>query len=138
VRISGGRSLAFGAWLALVLAACGGTAQDLGRAERHYRRAEFPKALALLRLVGDELDQLPEDQRARYFYLRGMSDYRIAASLGEGELRTSFRAHARQHLVDARGALRAAPNALGPDEQGVLYRTLLELSTKKENADLPE
>lgn len=144
VRFSSGRRRVLAAGAALVVGiGCGGTAQDLARAERHYRRAEFPRALALLRVVGDELDELPEDQRARYHYLRGMSDYRIAASFPDGDLRAAFRDNARTHLVDARSALRITKDALGPDEQAVLYRTLLELSAgageaRNENADLPE
>ncbi|HTJ85125.1 MAG TPA: hypothetical protein VL400_25590, partial [Polyangiaceae bacterium] len=104
----------------------------------HYQANEFPAALALLRLLGEDRDALSPTEQAEFAYLRGMTDLRIASTLPDtraGE-RASFRGCARDWL-----GIAVAPNAsarspggtatappLTPDELGRAREALADLA----------
>jgi hypothetical protein len=81
------------------------TYQDaLHRGQRYYDENEFEKALALWRALEDDMDSLEEKDRARYAYLRGMTDYRLG-----------FRPHARHWLAIAKALEEVHPGGLPED-----------------------
>jgi hypothetical protein len=52
--------------------------EELNRAQRHFHNNEYEQALAIFRALESDIDSLPPPDRARYAYLRGMSDYRMS------------------------------------------------------------
>lgn len=100
------RSCAAGflALCALGLAGSGGCAtysKDMERVRTHYTRSEFPAALALLRVLGDDQALLSKKERVQYAYLRGMTDFRLGASAVKVEDRVALRRAARYWLERA-------------------------------------
>ncbi len=61
------------------LTGCATYKQDLERAEKHYADNQFEPALALFRVLEEDLDSLDPGDQARYAYLRGMTDFRLGA-----------------------------------------------------------
>lgn len=112
--------------LIVVLAGCATYAKDLDRAQRHYDDNEFAKALAVLRVLGEDEAALGEADRVRFAYLRGMTDYRLA-SLSAATERTqdaTFRGCARDWLAIAARGMKKHPQALSADEQARAARAL--------------
>jgi hypothetical protein len=83
------------------LYACATYSQDLNRGHRHYAANEYEQALAIWRVMEPDIDSLSPQDRARYAYLRGMTDYRL-----------SFRSDARHWLALARAYDQATPGGL--------------------------
>lgn len=123
---------------ALVLAslfALGGCAtykQDLERAEKHYSENRYDNALALFRVLEPDIDSLTPGDQARYAYLRGMTDFRLAAlaSAGSGaaDPRKMFRMNARHWLAVAAATEKVTPGGLTPEERGRMDEALGELN----------
>jgi hypothetical protein len=93
---------AFVTVVALILApGCATSSQDLGRARHHYDAHEFAKALAVLRVLGEDEDALGDAERAQYAYLRGMTDLRLADTVSRSDprLRQALRRCARDWLM---------------------------------------
>jgi hypothetical protein len=114
------------ALLIVALAGCATYVQDLDRAQRHYQANEFAKALAVLRLLGEDEEALGEADRVRFAYLRGMTDYRLA-SLTSAANRTqsaSFRSCARDWLRLAVSGMKTYPQALSANEQARAMQAL--------------
>jgi hypothetical protein len=83
------------------LNACATYSQDLNRGHRHFGANEYEQALAIWRVMEPDVDSLSAQDRARYAYLRGMTDYRL-----------SFRSDARHWLALARAYDQANPGGL--------------------------
>jgi hypothetical protein len=83
------------------LYACATYSQDLNRGHRHFAANEYEHALAIWRVMEPDIDSLSAQDRARYSYLRGMTDYRL-----------SFRSDARHWLALARAYEQANPGGL--------------------------
>jgi hypothetical protein len=83
------------------LYACATYSQDLNRGHRHFAANEYEHALAIWRAMEPDIDSLSAQDRARYSYLRGMTDYRL-----------SFRSDARHWLALARAYEQATPGGL--------------------------
>jgi hypothetical protein len=66
-----------GALLFLVLTGCGAALSDLGRAEHDYEDARYEAALEWLEDLENHATAFDEPNRVRYFYLRGMTEYRL-------------------------------------------------------------
>jgi hypothetical protein len=79
------------ALLSLALTSCVTYSEELNRGQRHFHNNEYERALSIFRALESDVDSLPPPDRARYAYLRGMSDYRM-----------SLRADARHWLGLAR------------------------------------
>ena len=114
--------------LAVAAAACGGFSSDLDRAEDAYREARYEDALVWL---GDleRRGPMPSDQilRAKYYYLRGMTAYR----LGERSDALYFLAVAKE-LAGTR-----SESVLGTGGSRTLDRTLGELASSSRSVSLP-
>jgi hypothetical protein len=88
--------------LALLFAfGCVTYAEDLNRGQRHFEGSEYERALAIFRILEKDMDSLSPTDRARYAYLRGMTDYRM-----------SYRSDARHWLGLARALEQTTPGGL--------------------------
>ena len=90
-------------WLLLValgFGACTTYREDLNRGQRLYEQNEFERSLAIWRSLDEDFDSLSYNDQARYAYLRGMTDYRLAG--GKGGQDAAYRAHARHWLALAK------------------------------------
>ncbi len=103
--------------LALLGAGCATYEQELGRAEDHFTRDEHEKSLATLRALEGDWTSFGVKDRARYAYLRGMTDYRIG-----------FKADARHWLAVAAQIEREHPGALAANEKSLVDDKLGELN----------
>lgn len=114
------------------LGGCATYKQDLERAEKHYSDNQFEPALALFRVLEDDLDSLSPGDQARYAYLRGMTDFRLAAlavsGSGAADPKKAFRSNARHWLAVAAATEKNTPGGLTPDEKTRLEETLTELN----------
>lgn len=92
--------------------------RDLEHATKHYETHEFAKALAVLRVLGEDEDALSDVERVRYAYIRGMTDLRLAALVPASEpaKRESLRACARDWLDRALQRAERSTTALSADE----------------------
>ncbi|WP_053235332.1 hypothetical protein [Sandaracinus amylolyticus] len=66
---------------ALALGACAATSSEMRRAEEAYDQARFDAARTWLVDLEDIAPSMDEPMRARYFYLRGMAEYRLGHRL---------------------------------------------------------
>jgi hypothetical protein len=88
----------------VALSGCNTYADSLQRAERAFGQSEHERALAILRTLEPDLNELSESNRAKYCYLRGMTDYRIG-----------YRLEARHWLSLAAARVKQTPDALPAD-----------------------
>jgi hypothetical protein len=86
-----------------MLSACTGLTDDLRRAETAFTEARYEDVEVWLHELEGDVPRMPSEQRARYYYLAGMSAYRIGA-----------RAPARHALALCREELADSPGALPP------------------------
>ncbi|HEX7664843.1 MAG TPA: hypothetical protein VF407_10040 [Polyangiaceae bacterium] len=68
---------AFSVSSVLALGGCATYHDELARGENAFEANEHEKALAIFRVLEPDLSHLDAAERARYDYLRGMTDYRI-------------------------------------------------------------
>ena len=112
---------AFGVAVAVQLAGVAGCAtyeSELQRAEEHFTNDQHEMALANLRALEPEWTSLDVRDRARYCYLRGMTDYRIG-----------FKADARHWLAIAAEIDEETPGSLVPSERSLVNEKLGELNS---------
>lgn len=102
---------------AVPLAGCATYEQELFRAEEHFTHDEHEQSLATLRALEEDWTSLSTRDRARYCYLRGMTDYRVG-----------FKADARHWLAIAFEIDRDSPGALAPSEKQLVQEKLGELN----------
>ena len=96
---------------------CATYEQELGRAEEHFTHDEHEKALAGLRALELDWSALETRDRARYCYLRGMTDYRIG-----------YKADARHWLIVAKALEGQTPNSLPADWKTTMNERIKELN----------
>lgn len=102
--------------IAAALAGCTSPATDLRAAQSLYRDARYEQAAAWLDALEPELASMSSAERARYYYLRGMSAFRLGQ-----------RADALHYLALAQ-VLFSDPRAdVPPPWRPVLERTLESL-----------
>ena len=100
----------------LGLPGCATYTQDLERARRHYQDLEFPQALSVLRLLGEDYDVLSPAEQVQFAYLRGMTDFRLSETVpAVGTSRTELRACSRDWLQTC-FALDTAEGALSSEQ----------------------
>jgi hypothetical protein len=89
----------------------------LNRGQRYYDENDYEKALSLWRVLEPDMDSLSDQERARYCYLRGMTDYRLG-----------YRSHARHWLAVAKAIERKYPGGLDEDWQHRADEALTDLN----------
>ena len=112
--------LLFGAILALVggSSGCAALRDDLSRAEQSYDQNRYDEALIWLVSLEDDTPDMDPDIRARFYYLRGMTAYR----LGHRDDALHFLALTRELAGDENST------ALRPEWRESLARILTELT----------
>lgn len=103
-------------WLALSLGACGAAAAELRRAEQSYEQARYENALSWLADLEPNAPNLNHAERARYFYVRGMTEYRLG-----------HRPEALHYLAVAREVTGEDGTGLREEQRDLMTRTLAEL-----------
>jgi hypothetical protein len=93
------------AWAVSVvcLIACAGESDALRRGQRYYEDNQYERALALWRDLDRRDVQLSPEERVRFAYFRGMTDYRLG-----------FREDARHWLSIAKAESTRYPGGLDP------------------------
>ena len=114
------------------VAGCATYTQDLERAQRHYDANEFEKSLALCRALEDDTDSFSAADNAKYAYLRGMTDYRLASVAAQGtnvaDPRRAFRDNARHWLAVAQAIDKKTPGGMTPEQKQRLGEALEDLN----------
>ena len=101
------------------LAGCTTYRDELVRAQGAYDANEHEMALAIERAIEPNAPLLHPGERTRYYYLRGMTDFRIG-----------YRAEARHYLAIARAMEEENPGALPTDAKNRMTETLATLNTE--------
>jgi hypothetical protein len=83
---------------------CNTYADSLGRAQRAFEQSEHERALAILRTLEPDVRRLSDGDRAKYYYLRGLTDFRIG-----------YRLEARHWLSLASAIVKQTPDSLPAD-----------------------
>lgn len=113
-------------------ASCATYAQDLERARSHYNTNRYEQALALFRVLEDDMDSYSAAEQAQYAYLRGMTDYRLAEISPKGsgltDPRKSFRDNARHWLGVSAAIEKETPGGITSDEKQRLEGALNDLN----------
>lgn len=111
------RSLVPAVGLSLALLGCSTYRSQLHRGQRYYEENQYEAALALWRDLEPDQDSLTPQERVRYAYLRGMTDYRLG-----------YRSDARYWLSLAQAGEQLRPASLEQDQKQRLEDTLGELN----------
>lgn len=101
----------------LALTACAIYREDLNRGQRLYDESQYERARAIFRALEADQDSLRATDRARYFYLRGMTEYRLG-----------LRRDARHWLALAKATDQTHPGGLAQEWRERLERSLDELN----------
>lgn len=104
--------------LLLLVIGCGALREDLNRAQQSYEEARYQDTLTWLEGLERDVPAMEPPLRARYYYLRGMTTYR----LDERSDALHYLALAREEASAGRG--------LDPDQQKQMARALEELTPK--------
>jgi hypothetical protein len=110
------RSLLVAVGFAALMPGCTTYKDDLSRSERAFEDNQQERALAILRMLEPDTRHLDSTDRARYAYLRGMTDYRIG-----------YKADARHWLAVAKAMDEESPGILAPDWRTRLDESLAQL-----------
>ncbi len=106
--------------LALVVASgCAAVQGDMARAEAAYDAARYEDTLVWLTDLEDDAPSMDPDSRARYYYLRGMTEYRLG-----------HRSPALHYLAVAREVAGDQGAGLRPEWRQIMERTLGELTPR--------
>jgi hypothetical protein len=103
--------------IALCPLACATYREELNRGQRMYEQNQYENALALWRILEEDADSLGASDRARYAYLRGMTDYRLG-----------LRADARHWLGIAKATDYAQAGALTAEWKERMEQSLSDLN----------
>ena len=126
------RSIVVSVLAVVVLAAgCATYRDDLSRAERHYQSNEHEAALALFRVLEQDWDSLSPTERARYAYLRGMTDYRLSGNREPAErtkIDNAYRVYARYWLGMANSVETREAGTLPTEWKETLGKALADLN----------
>lgn len=96
---------------------CATYREELNRGQRLYEDNQYEHALALWRILEDDVDSLSASDRARYAYLRGMTDYRLG-----------FRADSRHWLGIAKATDQVHAGSLSAAWEERLEQSLTDLN----------
>ena len=110
------------AFAAISQAGCTIYSDDLQRSVRYYDANEHERALAVLRSLEPDLDSLKPEDRIRYYYYRGMTDFRLANDTFK------VRPDARHWLALAKASNQDLPQALTDEQKQRLDEALDDLN----------
>jgi len=114
--------------VALALAtSCAMVRADLDRAERSYEQARYEDAKVWLDDLEDDAPGMDTDNRARYYYLRGMTEYRL-----------DHRQDALHYLALTRELVERDRASIRPEWTQIMTNTLRELTPRGRNWLPPE
>lgn len=97
------------------------------RAEVSYEAARYEDTLVWLRDLEDDAPSMDVEMRARYFYLRGMTEYRLG-----------HRSDALHYLAVAREVAGDQGSGLRPEWRQIMDTTLAELTPRGMSHHPPE
>lgn len=103
--------------------ACAALRDDMGRAESLYDASQYDESLVWLADLEDDAAVMDHDMMARFYYLRGMTAFR----LGKRDDALHFLALAREVAGDRGDGLR-------PEWKQAMDRTLVELTPSDASA----
>lgn len=104
---------------AFLAAGCAAVRADMTRAEASYEQARYEDALVWLTDLEDDAPSMDLEMRARYYYLRGMTEYRLG-----------HRSPALHYLALAREVAGDQGAGLRPEWRQIMERTLAELTPR--------
>lgn len=114
------------------MASCATYSQDLDRAKEHYEANRYEQALALFRVLEPDMDSLSTAEQARYAYLRGMTDFRLAELAPQGtgvkDPRKAYRDNARHWLGLAAAIEKNTPGGISAEQKTRLAEVLTDLN----------
>ena len=90
-----------GLWILALVLACAGTSDAIARGQSYYEDNQYERALAIWRDLERRDVTFSPNERVRYAYLRGMTDYRLG-----------YREDARHWLAIAKSNRQMAPGSL--------------------------
>lgn len=102
--------------IGLLAVACGAASAELRRAEQSYEQARYENALSWLADLEPNAPTLDHEERARYFYVRGMTEFRLG-----------HRPEALYYLAVAREIAGEDGEGLREEQRDLMTRTLAEL-----------
>jgi hypothetical protein len=105
--------------LGVAVSACSTYRDDLARSQHAFEENQHERTLAILRMLEPDTSHLDTSERARYAYLRGMTDYRIG-----------YKADARHWLAVAKAMDEKTPGLIPADWRTRLDQALGELDTQ--------
>jgi len=103
-------------WILALVIGCAGASDAIARGQRYYEDNQYERALAIWRDLERRDVRLVPDERVRYAYLRGMTDYRLG-----------YREDARHWLAIAKSNRELAPGSLVPSWNERLDAALADL-----------
>jgi hypothetical protein len=92
---------------------------DLARAEHAFETNQHEQALAIFRTLETDTGHFDTSEKARYFYLRGMTDYRIG-----------YKADARHYLLLANAVETQSPGTLPDDWKARMVEAVATLNSQ--------
>jgi hypothetical protein len=122
-RVTTRRSIGFAPLLALlisagaVLSGCAALREDMLHAESAFDAAQYDESLVWLSDLEDDVPDMDVEMRARFYYLRGMTAYRLGK-----------RADALHYLALAREVSGPRSEGLRPEWATSMTRTITELA----------
>ena len=105
--------------VALAVGGCAALRDDMQRAEASYDAARYEDALIWFRDLEDDAPAMDTSMRVRYYYLRGMTEYRLGHRLA-----------ALHYLAVAREIAGEDDVGLRPEWRQLMDRTLAELTPR--------
>lgn len=118
---------ALGLFSLALIGACAAVSDDMQRAEASYEQARYEDTLVWLRDLEDDAPAMDLEMRARYYYLRGMTEYRLG-----------HRGDALHYLAVAREVAGDGGAGLRPEWRQIMDRTLVELTPRGMSYRPPE
>ncbi len=103
---------------------CATYSDDLRRGVEYYNNHEHERTLAVFRALEADVDSLKPDDRVRYYYYRGMTDYRLITE------KYDVSADARHWLGLAKAGETETPSSLTEKELSMLNESLERLNRK--------
>lgn len=119
-------TFAFVATLFAFAPACATYHDDLVRGEKAFDDNQHEQALAIFRSLELDTSHLDPPERARYYYLRGMTDYRVG-----------YKADARHWLMLAQASEKAMPGTFPDDWKQRMTDAMNELDSQVYDNGVP-